>query len=133
MIRTCAAFNVRACTTEDPGVWIAETQSKQENEATTRKVCAIGVQVSRGVTTHGVGLNVTDRLGKLSWGFERIVACGLEGKTVTWLSREGAGDVDVDGVAEVFAREVARGLKVDGVQRVTREEIEAEAANEVLE
>lgn len=130
--------------TEDPGVWIGQTQTQTRSEvggdgldvqekgeseqfqATTRKVCAIGVQVSRGVATHGIGLNVSDKLGYLSWGFERIVACGLEGKTVTWLGREGAGDLSVDEVAGVFAREVASGLKVDGVRMVTREEVEAE-------
>ncbi|KAK5051427.1 hypothetical protein LTR84_003079 [Exophiala bonariae] len=106
VMRTCAAFGVENTTrTDDPGVWIRDSD---------RKICAIGVQVSRGVTSHGVGLNVFDHVipvdvteryaftkaqvaspsydpatrGYLSWGFSRIVACGLEGKSVTWMDRE---------------------------------------------
>lgn len=124
VIRTCAEFGVKTCTTEDPGVWIED-----DGKATTRKICAIGVQVSRGVATHGVGLNVSDKLGELSWGFQRIVACGLEGKSVTWLDGEGVQDVKVEGVGEVFAKEVARGLKVGEVRKVSREEVEEEGRN----
>lgn len=113
VMRTCAAFGVENTTrTDDPGVWIRDSD---------RKICAIGVQVSRGITSHGVGLNVFDHAispaaagdgdgdgerypftkeqlaspsyepttrGYLSWGFSRIVACGLEGKSVTWMDRE---------------------------------------------
>lgn len=125
-----------AVTTEDPGVWIKDSA---------RKVCAVGVQISRGVSSHGVGLNVVDQRiggegmgvyrmpmrdgegklevgegdvapGYLSWGFARIVACGLQGKSVTWLEREaeraGAGGqgLTVDEVSETLAEEVARSL-----------------------
>ena len=70
---------------------------------TTRKICALGVQVTRGVTAHGVGLNVRDEPitanveaspvsqdepGYLSHYFTRITACGLEGKSTTWLAQE---------------------------------------------
>lgn len=55
-----------------PGVWV--------NGA---KVAAIGVRVSRGVSTHGLALNVdTD----LSW-FDAIVPCGLPDAEVTSLAR----------------------------------------------
>ena len=51
-----------------PGVWVGE-----------EKIAAIGVRVSRGVTTHGFALNVnTD----LSW-FRNIVPCGLPTAGVT--------------------------------------------------
>lgn len=52
----------------------------------------------------------------LSWGFGRIVACGLEGKSVTWLQREVdcdssfAAELSVGGVAGTLARETAAGL-----------------------
>lgn len=90
-----------------------ETASSTGVNITNRKICAVGVHVSRGVTSHGIGLNIFDcpidskRIqqlytlskqsdsevtvpapGFLSWGFSRIVACGLEGKSVTWLTRE---------------------------------------------
>ncbi|EXJ77643.1 hypothetical protein A1O3_09871 [Capronia epimyces CBS 606.96] len=124
VIRTCAAWGVPTTRTDDPGVWIKDQQPSQElpvaaHPLSDRKICAIGVQVSRGVTAHGIGLNVFDAAlptstanaydftpaqkmsgsysplskGYLSWGFSRIVACGLEGKSVTWLTRERGRDV----------------------------------------
>jgi len=57
-----------------PGVWIGDN-----------KIAAIGVRITRGRTMHGFALNVdTD----LSW-FDKIVPCGLEGKSVTSLHNEG--------------------------------------------
>lgn len=49
------------------GVWIGN-----------QKVAAIGIKVSRWVTMHGFALNVCPDMS----GFERIVPCGLEGKSV---------------------------------------------------
>lgn len=87
--------------TEDPGVWIQGGQ---------RKICAVGVQIRRGITGHGIGLNVVDTNQSLSWGFSRIVACGLAGKEVTWLSKEtwdGNAKIDVQPVATEFVKAFA--------------------------
>lgn len=77
------------------------------------KICAVGVRVRRGITGHGIGLNVYDRNHSLSWGFGRIVACGQEGKQVTWLSRERSDDsaaIDVPSVATDFVKSFAAQL-----------------------
>lgn len=55
------------------GVWVGDA-----------KICAIGVQVSRGVTFHGFALNCHT---SLEW-FDRIVPCGIVDKSVTSLSAE---------------------------------------------
>ncbi len=47
------------------------------------KVCAIGVRIRRGVTMHGLALNVTTDLRE----FDRIVPCGLSGRSATSLQR----------------------------------------------
>lgn len=47
------------------------------------KVCAIGVRVKRGVTLHGLALNVTTNLRY----FDMIVPCGLQGRPVTSIRR----------------------------------------------
>ena len=73
LIRALAAFGIDAERVNGrPGVWTRGG-----------KIAAIGVRVSRGVTTHGFALNVnTD----LSW-FSHIIPCGLPDVTVTSMQR----------------------------------------------
>jgi lipoate-protein ligase B len=100
-IGTLARFGVRGVRTDNPGVWVDEET----------KIAALGVHLRRSVTSYGVGLNVaTD----LRW-FDRIVACGLEGKRTTSMEAEGVGmdgggDESLARVAEVWADEFAKGL-----------------------
>ena len=56
-----------------------------------RKVAAIGIRVSRGVTMHGFALNGDPDLT----AYDRIVPCGITDATVTSLSRELGRDVPV--------------------------------------
>jgi lipoyl(octanoyl) transferase len=80
-----------------------------EKEA--RKIGSIGVHVSRGVTTHGLAVNVSNDLQPFEW----IVPCGIEGCRVTSLSRELGAEQDLDAFAgtvaarfaEVYGREPA--------------------------
>ncbi len=58
------------------GVWVGDDGS--------RKICAMGVRVSRWVSMHGLALNVTTDLSH----FDLIVPCGLTGRTVTSMQRE---------------------------------------------
>ena len=54
IIETAAEFGVTAGRVEGlTGVWVSDQ----------RKLAAIGVRVRRGVTTHGLALNVNTRLG----------------------------------------------------------------------
>jgi lipoyl(octanoyl) transferase len=54
------------------GVWTRDGDTEG-------KICAIGVRIRRGVSLHGVAVNVTTDLS----GFDLIIPCGLEGRTVT--------------------------------------------------
>ena len=66
-----------------------------------RKIGSIGVHVSRGVTTHGLAVNVSNDLQPFEW----IVPCGIEGVAMTSLSRELGGEQDTGAFAEtVVAR-----------------------------
>jgi lipoyl(octanoyl) transferase len=56
-----------------------------------RKVAAIGIRVSRGVTMHGFALNCDCDLG---W-FDKIVPCGIKDAGVTSLSAEAGRPVTV--------------------------------------
>ena len=77
-----------------PGVWVAD-----------RKIAAVGVRISRGVTRHGFALNVSGDLTP----FSRIHPCGVPGCAVTSVEGERGGPVDFDGFAATvkscFARE----------------------------
>ncbi len=77
------------------GVWIAADERGPE-----RKVAAIGVRVSQGVTMHGFALNCDC---DLAW-FDRIVPCGITDASVTTLSRELGRTVTVQDVLPVVER-----------------------------
>src|SRR4051794_16272003 len=80
VIRTCADLGLDAIRVDGrSGVWFPATADRRE-----RKVCAIGVRVSRGVTMHGFALNCEPDLA----AFERIVPCGIADADVTSLTVE---------------------------------------------
>lgn len=64
-----------------------------------RKIGSIGVHVSRGVTTHGMAVNVDNDLQPFEW----VVACGIEGARPTSLGRERGGEQDLDAFADSVA------------------------------
>ncbi len=108
VIDTAKAFGVASAPlTGLPGIWV-------EGE---RKLAAIGVRVKRGVTTHGLALNVnTD----LRW-FDEMIPCGIQSKGVTSLAREIGHPVPMDEVEVELARQLAAhlGLRLtDGAQGV---------------
>ncbi len=84
-IDTAAQFNISAqridkCT----GVWINPTPLPQSTPPesscpTLLKLAALGVRVERGVTLHGLALNVTTDLSH----FQTIIPCGLKNRGVT--------------------------------------------------
>lgn len=110
LIATCTGVGIRAFTTEHTGVWTSVED----------KIAAVGVHMRRNVTSHGVGLNVGTDL----WWFDRIVACGLEGKRATSFVKEGVVGKDVEEVGDAFVKEVAgRLVGVECVEKVSREEV----------
>ena len=64
------------------GVWLPPDKTSQKF----RKICAIGVHLSRWVSMHGFAFNVNTDLSY----FEKIIPCGIvdDNKTVTSLDRE---------------------------------------------
>jgi lipoyl(octanoyl) transferase len=87
VIRTLAVFDIAATRIEGlTGVWV---------EGPPRKICSIGVHISRWVTTHGYALNVDlDPAPFTQW----ITACGLEEASFTTMARELGRDVSVEEV-----------------------------------
>lgn len=110
LIATCARHGIKAMTTENTGVWTSEDD----------KIAAIGVHMRRNITSHGVGLNINTDL----WWFDRIVACGLEGKKTTSFFKQGVKEQDVESVGREFAEELSERLDgVEGVDLVKPEEV----------
>ncbi len=93
LILACADLGVTAARVPGrSGVWLQADGSRPE-----RKIAAIGIRVSRGVTMHGFALNCDV---DLSW-YDRFVPCGIDDAGVTSLSDELGRDVTVAEAAPV--------------------------------
>ncbi len=107
MVGTCAALGVEAGRREGhPGCW------SDPDGPIPRKIGALGIRVERGVSYHGIALNVDPDLGD----FDLIDPCGMPGVASTSIARE-AGRPDeapstdaVERAATIFAELLERQL-----------------------
>ena len=88
LIRTCADFSIP--TKRVTGLTGAWTETPTES-----KIAAIGVHISRFVTSHGFALNVNTDLSY----FDFIVPCGITSKPVTSMQKELGREIDLAAVA----------------------------------
>jgi lipoyl(octanoyl) transferase len=70
---------------------------------TARKIGSIGLHISRGVTSHGLAVNVNNDLQPFEW----IVPCQIEGCAMTSLSRELGAEQDLDAFAATIVERFA--------------------------
>lgn len=123
LIRSCADFGV-ACgrvkgltgvwTTPSTPVILSEDAAHQPaseskdlasfDDKHQAKIAAIGVHISRGVTSHGFALNVNTDLEY----FQLIVPCGITGELVTSLEHETGAQMNLDDVARSAAGHFAQ-------------------------
>ncbi len=96
LIDVCAEFGVPAHRVEGrSGAWV-----RADDRGPDRKVAAIGIRVSRGVTQHGFAINCDCDLAN----FDRFVPCGIRDAGVTSLSAELGRPVTVAEVLPVVER-----------------------------
>lgn len=88
-IRTLNEYGITGQRNPDaPGVWIECGTGRD------RKICALGVKCSHGMTMHGLALNVNTDLS----GFGLINPCGFADKGVTSMAREIGQELPMDDV-----------------------------------
>lgn len=116
MIGSLAEHGVGAQTIKGlTGVWTDGPPPVPGLAGAAKKIGSIGVHVSKGITTHGLAVNVDNDLTPFEW----IVPCGIEGVAMTSIAAEGGREASVAAYgatvarhfAEVFGRE-ARGATV---------------------
>jgi len=109
VIATLDAFGVAGRRDPDAtGVWVGGSAAGEtDGHPGGRKICAMGVRVSRWVTMHGLALNVDPDLSH----FGLIVPCGLAGRPVTSLAAERGGDAPpIDEVKRILGMRLAETL-----------------------
>jgi lipoyl(octanoyl) transferase len=93
MIRVCADYGVAAHRVDGlSGAWVG-----------TEKIGAIGVRISRWITSHGFAFNVNTRLED----FQLIVPCGIADRGVTSLRRLLGQELSIEEVEDRFIRRFA--------------------------
>ena len=87
VIRTLAEYNLESGRVAgQSGVWLDGDNSKA------RKICAVGVHLSRWTTMHGFAFNVNTNLNY----FNNIVPCGISDKAVTSMEKELGKKLDLN-------------------------------------
>jgi len=99
IILTLQEFGIKAGRLKGAtGVWV-----DSENIIPSRKICAIGVKVSRGITMHGFALNVSTNLSYFSY----IHPCGFTDKKATSMEEELKTQVGSDDVKRILLNKLS--------------------------
>jgi len=111
LIRSCGDFGI-------PARRVAGLTGAWTDSEPSAKIAAIGVHISRSVTSHGFALNVNTDLSY----FNLIVPCGITAKPVTSMQKEMGREINLDEVAQSISRNVGT---VFGSQMLWLETIDA--------
>jgi lipoyl(octanoyl) transferase len=119
MIGSLAEHGVGAQTIEGlTGVWTEGPPPGPGVDGEAKKIGSIGIHVSKGITTHGLAVNVDNDLQPFEW----VVPCGIQGVAMTSIAQEGGSEATVDAygatVARHFAAEFGREAKAVGLDDV---------------
>lgn len=108
ILRVLAHWGVRACRLDKcPGVWTDEREPA--------KVASVGIRVERGVTLHGIALNVEMDL----LPFQVIDPCGIARCRVASMAQVTGRAVELSVVKQALAREFGRVFTVQWPVEIT--------------
>ncbi len=110
IIETLVEFGIDADGVEgERGVWVGGVPNAKRNPDTNpvgKKIAAIGVRISGGVTMHGFALNVSTDLAY----FEHIIPCGMPDLPFTSIALESGRDTSLRDCANVIGEKLAANL-----------------------
>lgn len=112
IIQTLAVYNIHAGRMPGyTGVWLEGTEGRPN-----RKICAIGVHLSRWVTLHGFAFNVNTNLSH----FDNIIPCGIQDtdKGVTSLSQELGRTMELEEVKAILRAKFAEVFEFDFLNEI---------------
>ena len=115
-IRTLDGFGLRG--ERNPpwtGVWIGK-----------RKIASIGVAVRRGISCHGLALNVNTDLTY----FDRIIPCGLTWAKITSVQKELGREFPMERVKEEFLHHFVQKFRYAGLKELCHEDIQIGSRSE---
>ena len=107
VIQTLKHYNIESYRENGyTGVWVKDKYGSEK-----RKICAIGVHLSRWVSLHGFAFNVNTNLEH----FNFIIPCGIkdEEKSVTSLEKELGAKQDMEEVKLILKKEISSIFEFD--------------------
>jgi lipoyl(octanoyl) transferase len=111
------------------GVWVGRPRGGENpgpaagpSTLGARKIGSIGIHVSRGVTSHGLAVNVNNDLQPFEW----IVPCGIEACAVTSLGREHGAEQGLSAFARTLVERFAAAFEREPVEATVDELLPAQ-------
>ena len=109
IISTCADYGLSGSRVDKyTGVWLDS-----------RKICAIGIKVSRWITMHGLAFNVNTDLNL----FNGIIPCGISDREVTSLKKELKKEILLNEVKEKIIHHFGDLFNYDQIEFKAKEEL----------
>jgi len=103
VIEILAHFNIPSTSLPGlTGVWLKADKNSKPFD---RKICSIGIRVSRWITMHGLALNVNNELTP----FDQIIPCGIS-KGVTSMQQELNKSITIMDVSDILAQIILKKL-----------------------
>ena len=111
VIQTLSEYNIEGYREEEfTGVWVDD-----------KKICAIGIKVSKWITMHGLAFNINNDLSY----FDKIIPCGIFHKGVTSLSEIKGKQIDMEELSRILLSKFTIIFNLSSIKTIEPEELSA--------